>query len=95
VSRARNVGPTDDQNTMSEFEVALLDAINTICEVLVAKQIVPAEVLAEMFRRQRDAYLQEQMHEAAFVMYMILESLTDPARLAARKLGREPPRGQA
>jgi hypothetical protein len=85
---------SDDQN-MSDFEIALMDAIRTICEVLVAKQIVPAEVLAEMLRRQRDNYSQDQMHGAVFVMNFVLETLTDPARAATRKLERDPPQGSA
>jgi hypothetical protein len=82
--------------TMREFEVALLDALRTICEVRVAKGIISAEVLAEMLQRQRQGYLKEPpMEGAAFVMSMLLEPLADPARLAARKLDREPPQGSA
>jgi hypothetical protein len=80
---------------MSEFEIALMDAIRTICEVLVAKQIVPAEVLAKMLRSQRDDYPQDQMPGAVFVMNFLLETLTDPARAATRKLERDPPQGSA
>jgi hypothetical protein len=80
---------------MSDFEIALMDAIRTICEVLVAKQIVPAEVLAKMLRRQRDSYSQDQMHGAVFVMNFVLETLTDPERAATRKLERDPPQGSA
>jgi hypothetical protein len=87
--------PQSDDRTMRDFEIALMDAIRTICEVLVAKQIVPAEVLAEMFRQQRDRYPREQMPGAVFVMNMILEPLTNPERTATRKLEREPPQGQA
>ena len=82
-------------HTMRDFEVALMDAIKNINEVLVAKRIIPAEVLAEMLRRQRETYPKEKMLGAVFVMNMILESLTDPKRTKLRKLERNPPQGSA
>jgi hypothetical protein len=42
-------------HTMSDFEIALMDALKTVFEVLVAKEITPAEVIAGMLRRQRAA----------------------------------------
>ena len=84
-----------DDATMSDFEVALMDAISTIFEVLVAKKIVPAETAAEMLGRQRDAYPTEGMPGAVFLMNYLIERLTDPARGEARKLEREPPQGFA
>jgi hypothetical protein len=87
---------TDKPDKMSDFEVALMDAIRTIFEILVAKKIIPAEVAAEMLRRQRETYQQEPpMPGAIFVMNMLVESLTDPKRLATRKLERDPPQGSA
>jgi hypothetical protein len=84
-----------DEGTMRDFEVALMDAISTICEVLVARRIIRAEVLAEMLRRQRETYPKEEMPGAVFVMDVILEALTDPARAEARKLLEDPPEGSA
>jgi hypothetical protein len=81
---------------MSDFEIALMDAIRTIFEILVAKEIIAAEVAAEMLRRQRETYQQvPSMPGAIFVMNMLVESLTDPERLATRKLERDPPQGSA
>jgi hypothetical protein len=88
------VSKTDD-HTMRDFEVALMDALRTICEVLVAKQIVPVDTLAEMFRRQRESYPKEEMAGAVFVMNKIVDTLTDPARTSARKLVNDPAEGSA
>lgn len=82
-------------DTMSDFEVALMDALRTAFEVLIAKGIIPAEVLAEMLRRQRESYPREQMPGAVFVMDMLLDSITDPARAEARRLAGLPPEGSA
>jgi hypothetical protein len=82
--------------TMSEFEIALMDALKAICEVLVAKEISPPAVLAEMLRRQRSIYEQEpQMPGAIFVMDSLVEFLVDPARAEARRLANDPPYGSA
>jgi hypothetical protein len=50
-----------NDHKMSDFEVALMDAIRTINEVLAGKEIIPAKVLAEAFRRQREAYPRAEM----------------------------------
>jgi hypothetical protein len=80
---------------MSDFEIALMDAISTIFEVLVAKKIVSAETVAEMLRRQREAYPKGKMPGAVFLTSWLIERLTDPARGVARKLEREPSQGSA
>ena len=80
---------------MRDFEVALMDAISTIFEMLVAKEIVPAEVAAEMLRRQREGYPKDQMPGAVFLMNYLIERLADPARAATRKLERAAPEGNA
>ena len=85
----------EEEHTMRDFEVALMDSIKTICEVLVAKSIIPAGVLAEMLRRQREVYPKELMPDAIFVMDALLECLTEPARAEARKLVGDPPQGSA
>jgi hypothetical protein len=84
-----------DDHKMRDFEVALMDAIRTICEVLVAKKIIPAEVLAEAFRLQREGYPKEHMPGAIFVMNTIADTLTDPVRGEVRKFQQEPPQGSA
>ena len=68
---------------MRDFEIALMDLISTVFEILVARNIVRAEVAAEMLRRQRDAYPAEQMPGAVFLMDYLIDRLTDPARAAA------------
>jgi hypothetical protein len=82
-------------NKINDFEIALMDVISTIFEVLVAKQIVPAETAAEMLRRQRDIYPRDEMPGAVFLMNCLIERLTDPGRGEARKLERETPQGSA
>jgi hypothetical protein len=85
---------TSDDHTMSDFDVALMDALKTVFEVLVSKKIISVEALAEMLRRQRDIYPQE-MPGAVFVMDSIWDCLTNPARAEARKLACDPPQGSA
>jgi hypothetical protein len=64
---------------MSDYEVALVDAIRTIFKILIGKGIISGQVAAEMLGRQREMYQQDPpMPGAIFVMHMLVESLTDP-----------------
>ena len=86
----------NDDHTMSDFEIALMDALKTVFEVLVAKKVASTEVIAEMLRRQRAVYQKEPpMPGAMFVMDSLLDCLTDPVRAEARRLERDPPQGSA
>ena len=68
-----------EDDKMSDYEVALLDAIRTIFEILIGKGIIPGQEAAEMLRRKREMYQQDPpMPRAISVMHMIAEGLTDP-----------------
>jgi hypothetical protein len=86
----------EDDAKLRDSEIALMDALKTVFEVLVAKQVTPIEAIAGMLRRQREVYHEEPpMPGALFVMDSLLEFLTDPRRAEARKLERDPPQGSA
>jgi hypothetical protein len=81
--------------TLRDSEIALMDAIKTVFEVLVAKRILPPEVLGEILSRQRDRYAADGMHQAVFVMEELHGFVTNPERLQARRFHDEPPAGTA
>jgi hypothetical protein len=80
---------------MSDYEVALMDAIRTLAEVLIAKGVVQAKILDEMLEKQSGAYPASEMPGALFVMQTIRETLTDPERIRARALLQKPTEGSA
>jgi hypothetical protein len=88
----------DDENTLRDSEVALMDAIKTLCEVFIAKKITTPEALGELFARQSASY-PEAMPKAVFVMDSLRAFALDPARKEARRalerFLQEPPAGSA
>ena len=85
----------DDNEKLRDYEIALMDALKTIFEIIVAKRILPPEVLGEMLARQRDSYPRDTMPGAVFVMEELHGFVTNPERLQARRFHDEPPAGTA
>jgi hypothetical protein len=85
----------DDDEKLRDYEIALMDAIKTVFEIIVAKRILPPEVLGEVLAKQRDSYPQDTMPGAIFVMETLRSFVTDPARIQARRFHDEPPAGTA
>jgi hypothetical protein len=84
-----------EHHTMSDFEVALMDAIKTVMEVLVAKRIIGAVTLDEMLERQGEQYPPREMPGARFVMQELRRVLNDPERARMREFLQKPSEGSA
>lgn len=85
----------DDDHTMSDFEVALMDSIKTVIEVLVAKNIVKPVILDKMLQEQRRAYPEVEMAGALYVVDELRRVLNDPERARLRTLLEKPGEGTA
>ena len=88
-------GGKNEIEPMSDYEIALMDSIRTIIEVLIAKEIVRPEVLDKMLHKQSEAYSETDMPGALFVMREIRRTLTDPERSQLRSLLGKPTEGTA
>jgi hypothetical protein len=87
-----------DDGKLRDSEVALLDAIKTILEIVIAKGILSPQVIDEMLARQSQSYPPE-MPRAVFVMDLIRAFVMDPKRAELReqirRIQQEPPAGSA
>jgi hypothetical protein len=90
---------TDKSNQLRDTEIALMDAIKTVMEIIMTAGIAGPSVFDKMFSYQRDAYIQKQMGEAAGVMELLRKFASDPTRAehreGLRKLLTEEPKGSA
>ena len=88
-----------DENTLRDSEVALMDAIKTVLEIVIAKKISAPSTLAQIFQLQSQSYPKELMPKAVFVMELLRDFVKDPVRQAERekaeRLQQEPPSGSA
>lgn len=80
---------------LSDGEIACLDAIKTILELLIARKLATPAEMAVPFQRQSDGYMQKRMPVASAAMMLLVKFLEDPDRNAARNLLQEPPAGKA
>lgn len=84
---------------LSDTELALVDAIKSIAEVLMAMHPRAAAALAASFRHQENLLIQAGRQDAALVLGLLQRFAADPARQAEREQVRrvisEPPQGQA
>ena len=84
-----------DDGFLRDSEIALMDAIKTIFEILIAKKITTPEVVDKMLENQRDAYEGGDMNRALFVMAELRRVVTDPKRSQLRDLLEKPNKGSA
>lgn len=86
-------------NELSEVEVALIDALKTILEIMMQGLQGSEKYLGQAFAHQRDAKIQTKQPTAAAVFEMLRQFVADPTRQAnreeIRKLLQEQPKGQA
>jgi hypothetical protein len=82
----------------TDAEIGLLDALTTVMEICLSLGIEP-EVLATPLRFQRDAQRAAQRADAAAVLDILADFVSDPARIRQRQERRiilsEPPKGTA
>ena len=90
---------SNQSGDLGDAEIALMDAIKSVIEILMTAGIAKPAVFNRLFTHQRDAYLQKEMPTAAAVMEMLRLFAIDPGRAASRdtqrKVLEEPPQGSA
>ena len=90
---------SEENSKLRDSEIALMDAIRTILEIIVSKGILAPEIIDKMLAHQSQVYPEETMPRAVFVMNMIRQALKDPARAELReqhrRIRQEPPAGSA
>ena len=73
--------------------LATIDAMKSICQLLIVKRIVTADELAHSFEHQGEGYLAKRNPDGAAVMAMLLQFLGH--REQADRLRRAKPAGSA
>jgi hypothetical protein len=91
----------NDDDKLRDSEIAIIDALKMIVEIMVAKGIVPAEGLRKLFAGQRDGYIRKEMANAAVVMEVLRtfaiarQPEPESERENLRRALDEPPQGSA
>jgi hypothetical protein len=85
----------DDDDSLRDSEVALMNAIMTILEIIIAKGILPAKVLDEALAAQSAQYPAEHMPRAIFIFDELRPVVSDSARAQLRQFVEKPPAGSA
>jgi hypothetical protein len=86
---------TEQQGALSDVEIALIDSIKSIIEMLAAKKIAQPEEFAPIFEFQRNKVLEKQQPTSAAVFEMLRLFCLDPERRQFRDLITKPPAGSA
>jgi hypothetical protein len=60
-----------DEDRLRDSEIAIVDALKLLMEVLVATKTVKADVFERIFAQQRDGYIAKQMPNAAVIMEVL------------------------
>ena len=81
--------------TLSDVEIALMDSIKSIIEMLAAKKIARPEEFAPIFEYQRDKVLERHQPTSAAVFEQLRVFCLDPERKQFRELMTKPPAGSA
>lgn len=88
-----------ERKGLNDVEIALMDAIKAVVEILLTQNIAQPDTFDQMFTHQRDTYIQKKMPDAAAVMEMLRQFASNPQRAAQREAIRtalrEPPKGTA
>jgi hypothetical protein len=84
-----------DDGYLRDSEVALMDTLKLLIEVIVAKGLAKPATIDEALRQQMIQYPQEAMPRAVYVVEQLRAALNDPARKQLRELLARPPEGSA
>jgi hypothetical protein len=87
--------PEGEEHCLRDSEVALMNAVMTILEIIVAKGILPPKVLDEALKAQSDKYPIEDMPRAIFIFNELRRVVTDPERERLRRFAEVSPAGSA
>ena len=82
-----------EQQKLNDAEIALMDAIKSLIEIMLARHVATGAEFDHIFSFQRDGYLKKQMPTAAAVMEMLREFSS--TRSEHRGLLEKPPAGSA
>ncbi len=85
----------DDPKYLREAEIALMDTLKLVFEIIVAKGISEPEILSEALLRQAKQYPPQDMAAAVYVVKQLLASINDPNRKELRELLARPVQGHA
>ena len=88
-----------EDHTLTDVEIALVDAIKTIVEIMMTTGIAGPVAFDKMFANQHEYYADQKMVAAASVMRRLRRFVYDPERKShrenLRRLLQEEPKGQA
>ena len=68
-----------DEQSLRDSEIAMVDALKLLMEVLVVTGTVKAEVFERVFAQQRDGYIAKEMPNAAVIMEVLRGFAAKPA----------------
>jgi hypothetical protein len=74
---------------LSENEIALVDAIKAVADVVMAMNPGAAKALATSFESQRDGKIQTEQPDAAALFELLRRFVADPERQAYREQVRQ------
>jgi hypothetical protein len=60
-----------DDERLRDSEIAIIDALKLLMEILVATGTVKAEIFERIFGQQRDGYIAKEMPNAAVIMEVL------------------------
>jgi hypothetical protein len=81
----RDREPHEDDRQVQDSEVALMDTIKAILEILMAAQIVSVDTIEMMLITQRAKYVPWRTPDAAVAIDLLLTFLRDPRRRESRE----------
>ncbi len=73
-----------DGEKLRDSEIAIVDALKLMMEVLVATGTVKTEVFERVFAQQRDGYINKEMPNAAVIMEVLRGFAAKPAEDSAK-----------
>lgn len=83
------------KSKLTDGEIACLDAMKAIMEVIIARGLIGPDEMAVPFRRMSDQYMQKGMQTASAAMILLASYLEDTSRNADRRLLQSKPAGKA
>jgi len=83
-----------EDRSLTEAEIALMDALKLVFEVFVAKGISTPETLSEALKRQADQYSPQDQAASIWVVEQLRAVLDDTQRKAQRSFLALPPQGR-
>ena len=80
---------------LRDSEIAIVDALKMMMEILVATGTVKAQVFEQIFTQQRDGYISKGMPNAAVIMEVLRGFAAKPPEAQAPRSRLDEPQGSA